>query len=325
MLSRRAAIIATLAASAARPARAAAPVRIGVLQSGTLQWVIETIRAGKLDDAAGIALAPVMLANTDAGRVGLLAGGLDIALLDWPFVAAQRNAGNNLVFAPFSNAVGGVVVPGASRIAALSDLAGARLGVAGGPADKSWLILRAAAMKAGVDLTAAAQVQYGAPPLLGAKLQQGELDAVLTYWNFAATLEGEGCREAISIDTCTQALGLSLPPGLVGFAFPEDWARQNPEQAAGFLRAVRAAESVLQASDTAWNAIRPLMNAQSDAVFASLRRRFLAGLPRAPVSQLEATAGQLVRILAENGGAQAMGGLTSLPAGTFWQGPDGKA
>ena len=149
-----------------------------------------------------MSLATVKLANTSAGRVALMAGAADVVVSDWLFVAAQRAAGTPLCFAPFSTATGGVVVRGGSPIRSFADLKGRRLGIAGGPVDKSWLILQAAAHARGIDLAATARVVYGAPPLLGAKLEQGELDAVLTYWNFVARLEAAGGREVIPVAAC---------------------------------------------------------------------------------------------------------------------------
>lgn len=312
----------TLAAGSAwhpSGARAAevATVRLGVLQFGTVQWVTETIRANGLAEAQGIAIAPTILANNDAGRIALMGGAVDVAVVDWPFAALQRSRGTDLCFAAFSDTLGGLMVPAGSSIKGLADLPGKRLGVAGGPADKSWLIMRAAAAKQGIDL-ARADLSYGAPPLLSGRLEQGGLDAVLTFWTFAARLEASGAREVVSVDACARMLGLPGAPGLVGFAFHESWARANRAAIDGLLRAVAAAETILRSSDAAWAKVRPMMNAADERVYAALRRRFLDGLVRRPVATQEKVAADLLRILVETGGPQALGGLRSLPAGLFW-------
>ena len=56
-------------------------------------------------------------------------------------------AGMDLVFVPCSRAVGGLVVRADSPARGLRDLAGGQIGIAGGPVDKSWLILRAQAQQ----------------------------------------------------------------------------------------------------------------------------------------------------------------------------------
>lgn len=313
-------------AALGNPARAAGseaePVRLGVLKFGTVQWVTDVIQRHALDAAHGVALRTVILANNDAGRVALLGGSADVVVSDWLFVASQRAAGNRLSFAPFTDATGGVMVGRDSPIRSLADLKGRRLGVAGGPIDKSWIIMQAAARATGgVDLASAARVDYGAPPLLDAKLGQGELDAVLTYWNFAARLEAEGAREAITVADCARALGLPAQLGLVGFVFHEDWARQHRAAIDGFLAAAAEAEQLLARSDAEWDAVRPLMQAPNDVLFAALKRRFIAGIPHETAEQEEATAARVLDILRHTGGARATANLSSLPEGMFWRVP----
>lgn len=327
--SRRAWMFGTLAALAANlarvsPAQAAQTLRLGVLQFGTVQWIADVVRRHALDARHGVALQTVTLANTDGGRVALMARAADVVVSDWMFVASQRAAGTKLRFAPFSSATGAIMVPAASPIRTLADLGGRRLGVAGGPLDKSWLIARAAAKSAvGADLARFANVVYGAPPLLNAKLQQGELDAVLTFWNFAARLEAAGCREVISVADCANRLGLSGPLPLVGYVFHDDWAQSNTASIDGFLAASAGAEQVLQKSPEEWQRIRPLMNAPDDALFNALRRRFLDGITHVSAEDQQRAASRLFDVLLATGGSAATGGLTRLPDGIFWRDPYG--
>jgi NitT/TauT family transport system substrate-binding protein len=313
---------AALAAGVPGWARAASGVRLGVLQFGTVQWVGDVIQRHGLDSAHGFALATVTLANNDAGRVALMASAADVVVTDWMFVAGQRAAGTKLCFAPFSGSTGGIMVATASPIRSLADLAHRKLGVAGGSVDKSWLIVRAAAKaSAGIDLSDAAEVVYGAPPLLNAKLMQGELDAVLTFWNFAARLEAAEYRQVISVDDCARGLGLPAAMSLVGFVFHEDWATRNPDAINGFLAAAAAADDMLATSDPEWQLIRPLMNAPEDALFQRLKRRFVEGVSHPTAQAQERAATQLFDVLLRTGGAQATSGLQQLPPGIFWPTP----
>ncbi|HEX2942051.1 MAG TPA: ABC transporter substrate-binding protein [Rhodopila sp.] len=324
-MTRRLCLASALALTAARrPVRAETlpPVRLGTLQFGTVQWIGDIIQRHNLDTANGFSLQTTKLANGDAGRVALMADAADIVVSDWMFVAARRAAGTQLCFAPFSSSTGGLMTPASSPIRSLADLANRRLGVAGGPVDKSWLFVRAAAKAtANIDLAQAAQVVYGAPPLLNAKLQQGELDAALTYWNFAARLQAANFRQALSVDDCARSLGLPGGMSLVGFVFHQDWASRNAAAVNGFLAAAAAAEDLLAKSDTEWQQIRPLMNAPNDALFQHLKQRFVAGIahPSAPAQQ--AAARQLFDVLLRTGGPKATGGITQLPDGIFWPAP----
>lgn len=295
-------------------------VRLGILQFGTLQWLADVIQRNELDAAHGFALQTLKLAGAEAGRIALMAGSADIVVSDWMMAASQRAAGTKLSFAPFSSSVGGIMVRSQAPFSGLADLKGRRVGVAGGPLDKSWLIVRAAAQAAhGFDLASEAQISYGAPPLLNGKMQQGEFDAVLTYWNFAARLEAAGFRQMLSVADCAHELGLTGELDLLGFVFHEDWARQHRQAIDGFLAAVASAERRLAQSDAEWQAVRPLMDAPSDALFGSLKRRFLAGIGQHSADEQQRTAERLFAILVRTGGTRATGGLSELPPGIFWR------
>jgi len=302
--------------------RAAPPVRLGTLQFGTVQWVGDIIERHALDATNGFKLATAMLANTDAGRVALMANAADVVVSDWMFVATQRAAGTRLCFAPFSSATGAIMAGKDSPIQSLADLSHRKLGVAGGPVDKSWLVVRAAAKAAaGSDLAQTADVVYGAPPLLNAKLMQGELDAVLTFWNFAARLEAAGRRQVISVEDCAKSLGLPAAMCLVGFVFHEDWADQYPEAINGFLSAAAAASDLLAKSTPEWQQIRPLMDAPDDALFERLKQRFVEGIAHPSAEAQERAATQLFEVLLRTGGSRATDGLAQLPPGMFWPTP----
>ncbi len=314
--------------AAAAPAADPPVIRLGLLQFGTMQWLADIVRRHGLDAAHGFSLRPVVLANNDAGRIALMAGSADMVLTDWLFAASQRRSGTELSFAPFSSAAGGVIVPSGSPVHALADLRGRRLGVAGGPLDRSWLLVQAAARARGIsDLARSARVVYAAPPLLSAELRQGELDAVLTFWTFAATLEADGYREAVSVADCTGALGLPAQLSLLGFVFRTAWAEGNRGAVDGFLAAMAEAEARLRdtapGADAEWAAIRPLMHLApgptGEAQFRLLRQRFLAGLAGPTGAEQERIAAKVLDVLKAEGGPRATEGLSALPPGLFWQ------
>ncbi len=99
-----------------------------------------------------------------------------------------------------------------------------------------------------------------------------------------------------------------------------DWADANRAALDGFLAASHEAEQVLAQSDAEWQAIRPLMNAPSDALFTRLKARFLAGVvPPGTRGMQERDAARILAILNETGGARAAGGIAALPPGLFWR------
>ena len=136
--------------SFAQPAMTATVVKVAVLKFGTVNWELNVIKHHRLDEKAGISLQIVPLASTQATKIALQGGAADIAVTDWLWVSRQRAAGIDLALVPYTAALGAVMVPATSSIKGLADLKGKKLGVAGGPIDKSWLMLRAVSRKRSV-------------------------------------------------------------------------------------------------------------------------------------------------------------------------------
>ncbi|MEO0919021.1 MAG: ABC transporter substrate-binding protein, partial [Pseudomonadota bacterium] len=236
---------------------------------------------------------------------------------DWIWVARQRAAGKDYVFIPYSKAVGGVVVPKDSDAETLADLAGGKVGIAGGPLDKSWLILRAYAQQEyGFDLKAETEQVYGAPPLIFKTALGGDLNGAINFWHFLAKMKASGMKELISVETAAQALGLDTNTPLLGYFMKESFLAENPGIAQAFFDASRAAKDKLATDDAAWEAIRPLMNAKTEAQFEQLKADWIKGIPaRGPVNA--GAADKMLSLMAELGGAELVGKATQMPAGLF--------
>lgn len=293
-------------------------LRLGVLRFGTLAWELDTIARHGLAAAEGISISSVALASNEAGRVALLAGSVDVIVSDWLWVARQRAEDQPLQFSPFSSSIGSVMVPAGSSITDVSGLRGRRIGVSGGPLDKAWMLLVARARREGIDLPAEAEPVYGAPPLLAEQLLRGRLDAALVFWNFAARLEAEGARTLLAIEQVEQELGAEGPVAMLGYVFNERWAMANRRALDGLLRASARAKVILGGDDAEWQALRPQMQADSEAMFLRLRDHFRAGIPQRPVSAEEADARYLYAIMAQLGGPRLVGKAATLPDGSFY-------
>ena len=309
----------------AQPANAANKVTIGVLKFGTVSWALDTIRANGLDKAEGVELDIVPLASTQATTVGLQAGSVDIIATDWLWVSRERSGGANFTFSPFTTALGSIMVPPNSPIKTLSDLKGKRLGVAGGPLDKSWLLLVAYALRtANLDLRKDTTQEYGAPPLLAERAKQGALDAVLNFWPYAARLEAEGFTQLIGVEDVVSELGAKGEVAMVGYVFSEGWAKQNSEAIQGFLRAAAKADELLATSNEEWERLKPIMSENDpsfdDKTFDALRRRYREGIPERSTAENESDAKILYQFLRELGGEKLVGPGTELAPGTFWHG-----
>ena len=303
----------------ATDAAAADRIRVAVQRTGTLSWELDVLKAHGLDRKLDLAIEPLELASTEAGKIALKGGAAEIMLSDWLWVARERALGGDLVFYPSSSTLGAVMVPAHSTIRELADLRGKKLAVAGGPLDKSWLLLQALARRGGLDLKRQATIVYGAPPLLSEKALQGEIDATLTFWNFCADLESKGFKRVVEMEHVMQALGAKGPVAIVGYSFEGGWAARNRSAVDRFLAATRQAKEILGTSETEWQRLAPRIRAGDDLALAIYRRRYAEGIVQRPLSEEEADARALYVILAAIGGAELVGPARELAAGTFYR------
>lgn len=296
-------------ARAQAPAPATLPkLRVGTLKFGTLNWLLDTMRAEKLDTREGFTLQSVDFAGGQATTVALQAGDVDLIVSDWLWAMRRLNDGEAMRFAPFSTALGALMVAPNGPVKTLADLKGRKLGVAGGAVDKSWLLLRAYAKATlGTDLIDLCEPVYGAPPLVSEQLALGRVDAVLTFWPYAARLDARGFRRMLDMKEVVTGLGIDPAPPLVGYVWRTAIMGEKGVAIAAFLRAAAAANKVLATSDDAWARIRPIMQAADDAEFSRLRDYYRAGIPGSFGEAERASCDRLFTVLAQLGGAELVG------------------
>ena len=304
--------------SIATAATATDRIRIAAQKTGTLAWELEIIKAHGLDKKADLDIQVVELASTEAGKIALRGGSADLIVSDWLWVARERSLGDKLVFYPYTSTLGAVMVPGNSTVRDLADLKGKKLAVAGGPLDKSWLMLQAVARREGIDLRIQASIVYGAPPLLSEKALQRENDATLTFWNFCAELEGKGFKRGIDMEAIEKRLGASGPVAMVGYAFDAGWAARNKSAVARFLDVAAKAKDILANSEAEWLRLAPRIGVSDQAGLEIYRRRYSEGIPRRPIRDEERDAAGLYRVLVEIGGPELIGPARDLDKGTFY-------
>jgi NitT/TauT family transport system substrate-binding protein len=311
--------LAVAAVALPMPLRAAgAPLRLASVKYGSLSWVVETIRALELDKKAGLEIEIVDVASNQAGPVALLAGGADVIVSDWTWAMRQRALGEKLKFAPYSSALGSLVVPENSGIKGIEDLKGKTLGVAGSAIDKSWILLRAYAQKTiGQDIAKYARPSFGAPPLLAEELRSGRIDASLNFWTHSARLAGSGFREILSVSDIMKNLGIDPVPSLVGFIWRETYEAAHGGEVAALLKVVNDANAVLATDDAAWERLRPLVKPTSDGEFRAIMAAYRAGIPKHWGSAELESARKLMAVLVEAGDAELMGHGTEFDAKLF--------
>ena len=302
-------------------AHAADKLRIAAQKTGTFAWELQIIKDHGLAEKAGLDLDITELASTDAGKIAMMGGAADLILSDWLWVARERSLGADLTFYPYSSTLGAVMVPQQSSIKILADLKGKKIGVAGGPLDKSWLLLQALARKSNLDLDSQATILYGAPSLLFEKALQGESDATLNFWNFCAALEAHGFRRLIGMDEVEKSLGAEAPVAMVGYVFRDSFAAKHRDALRRFFAMTRQAMEILASSSADWQKLAPRIGVSDPAALEIYRKRYLEGIPQRSVAAEEADAAKLYRVLAQIGGRKLVGSGAELDPGTFYQAP----
>jgi NitT/TauT family transport system substrate-binding protein len=318
-ISRRSALALLAAFVVPRAGHAAASaLRVSSLRFGSLSWLLDTIRHRHIDVKSAIDIDVVEVATAQAGPIALLAGDVEVIVSDWLWALRQRSDGEDLLFAPYSAALGVLMVPAGSPARTLADLKGKRLGVAGGPIDKSWLLLRAYSRRTiGQDIAEVADPVFAAAPLLTEESRHGRLDAVLNFWTYAARLQGSGFVPLLDVAGMLKSLGIEPTPTLVGFVFRERTLKAKPAALGAFFRAVAEGNAVLARSDAAWERLRPLVRPANDAELAAIRSFYRAGIPE-PWGEAETrSAAQLLDVLAASGGSELIGPRTRFDARLF--------
>jgi NitT/TauT family transport system substrate-binding protein len=307
-----------LALALSQPSLAADKMRLAVQATGTTLWDLAVVSAFKLDKEAGLDLEVAELASTEAGKIALQGDSADLIVSDWLWAARERASGAKLLFYPASTGIGAVMTKD-PQIRGVKDLVGKKLGVAGGPLDKSWLLLKAFALKQGVDLEKGATVLYGAPPLLAEKARQGEIDAVLEFWNFAVDLEAQGFARAIDMTEVEKSLGAQGGPIVTGFVFKESFAPTHRDALARFFAMMKKARALIAADETAWQAAAARIRTKDRPTLALYRRRYVEATPQGDPAAQRRDLSALFSVLAAIGGERLVGPAKSLDASVFYE------
>lgn len=293
-------------------------LRISVLEFGTVNWEMRTIKSNKLDEKNGFTLDIKGVAGSSAAKIALQGGETDIIVSDWLWVARQRAAGKDLVFIPYSKAVGGVMLPENSKIKTLADLKDKKIGIAGGPLDKSWLIINAYAQQEyGLDLVQETEQVFASPPLIFKSALSGEIDGAINFWHFMAKMKAAGMRELISVSNAAKSLGLDPDLPLLGYVVDGTLARSKPKLIDNFANASRAAKNILNENDSEWNHLRQYMNVNNNEQFEELKAGFRAGIPlEKPINQDSVQ--RMFQFLVDLTGEELVGSAKELPKGIFF-------
>ena len=294
-------------------------IKIAVLKYGSVNWEYNVIKHHKLDKKNNIKIKKVEITNKDASAVAFLSKSVDIFVTDWIWVSKQRNKGNLVSFYPYSNSAGGLMIKKGEKINSFLDLKNKKIGVAGGSLDKSWLFLRAYAIKKyKKDPLTFFNTSFAAPPLINGLLRNNQLDAGYNYWNYTARLEALGYEEFLTLKDILPYIGIEGELPLIGYVFREGFVQENEVTLKGFIKASNEARKILKTSDKEWLRISEMTGAKNQLMLEKIRDGFRKGIPSDNHQLMRKNIQHAYEILSQIGGEELVGSSSSLAAGTYW-------
>ncbi|PPR46755.1 MAG: hypothetical protein CFH19_01045 [Alphaproteobacteria bacterium MarineAlpha5_Bin9] len=295
-------------------------VKVGVLKWGTANWELKTLGDKKLDNKNNYTLEVVGLGSKNASSTALQAGEVDVILSDYIWVNRQRADGANYSFVPHSLTVGGLIAGPASGINSVEDLAGKKLGIAGGPVDKSWVILQAYAKdKLGINLKDSVETVFAAPAVINEQIADGKLDAVLNFWHYNARLKALGMNEVISVKDILKEMDLNDSTPLLGWVFDKGWADENPDLISAFLDSSYQTKEILLNDMGQWEKLKKKMKAEDNQeLFTTLRDAYRDGIVEEFKEDHINSASKVFSVMASVGGKKLVGEAKTLDPDTFW-------
>ena len=244
---------------------------------------------------------------------------MDIFVTDWIWVSKQRSKGNLVSFLPYSNSAGGLMIKKGEEINSFLELKNKKIGVAGGSLDKSWLFLRAYAIKKyKKDPLTFFNTSFAAPPLINGLLRNNQLDAGYNYWNYTARLEALGYEKFLTLKDILPYIGIEGELPLIGYVFREGFVKENELTLKGFIKASNEARKILKTSDKEWLRISEMTGAKNQLMLEKIRDGFRKGIPSDNHQLMRKNIQHAYEILSQIGGEELVGSSSSLAAGTYW-------
>jgi NitT/TauT family transport system substrate-binding protein len=229
-------------------------VRLLYNETGTNSFVPFVIKKFALDKKHGFELQPIPTTTTPAAITAIQAGGADVSTFGWNDVGRMINGGIKVVgVAPFLRwGADFIVVPADSPIKTIGDLKGKKIGT-GTKTALNWIIMNAVAKKDySLDVEKEALVSEGAPPLLRALVEQGQLDATHMFNSMTPGMVVTGkFRVLAKISDLVHQFGLPDTPFLI-YAFDTRYVEAKPNNVKAFTAAYRDAIEILKTNDDVW-------------------------------------------------------------------------
>jgi len=229
-------------------------LRLDVVSTGTQAIPAYIMQKYNLAEKYGINLS----IHNNSGAWGsewtaIKTGEVDAIITAWTYVQMNYRDFKTKSVAPMFGWGNSVIAPVDSNIKSLEDLRGIKLGVYQTTA-LDWVLLNAAAdKKYGFDLSKENEISEAAAGLLGGMLEQGNIDAALSYADTNVILSASGKYKTLfSSEDVLDILGLSQETPFLFYTFSEDYYKAHPETVASFVKMYEEVYNILMSDDAVW-------------------------------------------------------------------------
>lgn len=233
------------------------PLRIDVVSTGTQAIPAYVMQKKELASKYGIDLQ----IHDNSGAWGsewtaLKTDEVDCIITAWTYSSMNYETTPTVCVAPMFGWGNSVITSTDSGISSLEDLKGIKLGVYQTTA-LDWVLMCAAAEKQyGFSPADECEVSEAAAGLLGGMLQQGNIDAALSYADTNVILGAEDGYEVLfSMSDCLDDLGLNKETPFLFYTFSKTYYDENPETVAAFAEMYKEVYDILMTDDEIWNDI----------------------------------------------------------------------
>ena len=295
-------------------------LRIGVLTYGTLNWELDIAKQDAPEDV-GYQLELVPLGSPQALTIALQGGAVDMIIGDWLWAARQQINQRQFYFYPYSTAAGTLVTSPALNNKPINALAGKTLGVAGGKANKNYILYRAYALSQfNFDIATSTTVKFAAPPMLNQLMQRGDIDAVLTFWHYAAMLTNDNYPPMLTMKDVLSSFGIQTEMPVLGWLFKREWGDQHAELVNAFLQRSFTIRHTLNSEDKAWKNIDSFTKKYPEAVQPALIQAYRQGIPSQWGPETWENMQKLLTVIKQYDDEKALTDkLDNIPTSIFWQ------
>ena len=301
------------AADEGKPTR----VKVAVIEGNQL-FPVQIMQTKGIADKYRLQIELIRTAGPQALYTILQTGDFHVAFGGWLSIALMRGQGFKLTNVYSMQAyTNDVMVMTDSPLKNMAELKGKRLGLFGGPtAATSWLFRVVAVKFFGFDPMKESKVHYGAPALLIAMLERGELDAILILDpQISQLLETGKFRSIANIGDIWRAK-TGQNPMLVAVTMNEPWAKANTAVAERFVAGFKEALTYLKTTPEAWPEIAKAMGIKTEGGAKLLYQRtapaFITRWDKKFIEEQYAYAAELIKVFGEPGDVPR-----EIPEGTF--------